>query len=132
MSARRPRLTVIIPTFNEETTIRDCLESVGFADEILVVDSHSTDATVSIAREAGARVLQHEYVYSARQKNWAIPQASHEWSSSWTRTSASLPGCATRSSICLRRLRGTTVTGSFAPIIFWDGASGTAAGEPTG
>jgi len=79
MSARRPRLTVIIPSFNEESTIRDCLESVRFADEILVVDSFSTDATVAIAREAGARVLQHEYVYSARQKNWAIPQASHEW-----------------------------------------------------
>ena len=70
---------MIIPTFNEETTIRDCLQSVGFADEILVVDSYSTDATVSIARESGARVLQHEYVYSARQKNWAIPQAQHEW-----------------------------------------------------
>ena len=79
MNAQRPRLTVIIPTLNEETTIRDCLESVRFADEILVVDAFSTDATVAIARAAGARVLQHEYVYSARQKNWAIPQATHEW-----------------------------------------------------
>ena len=79
MNAPRPRLTVIVPTFNEEATIRDCLQSVRFADEILVVDSYSTDATLSIARAAGARVLQHEYVYSARQKNWAIPQASHEW-----------------------------------------------------
>ncbi len=79
MSGQRPRLTAIVPTFNEEATIRDCLQSVRFADEILVVDSFSTDATVAIAREEGARVLQHEYVYSARQKNWAIPQASHEW-----------------------------------------------------
>ena len=79
MSARRPSLTVIIPTYNEEATLRDCLESVRFADEILVVDSFSTDATARLAREAGARVLQHEYVYSARQKNWAIPQAAHEW-----------------------------------------------------
>jgi glycosyltransferase involved in cell wall biosynthesis len=78
MTARRP-LTVIIPTYNEETTIADCLASVRFADEVLVVDSFSTDATVRLAREAGARVLQHEYVYSARQKNWAIPQAAHEW-----------------------------------------------------
>jgi glycosyltransferase involved in cell wall biosynthesis len=79
MSARRAPLTAIIPTFNEEATLRDCLESVRFADEILVVDSFSTDATVRIAREFGARVLQHEYVYSARQKNWAIPQAAHAW-----------------------------------------------------
>ena len=78
MSPRRP-LTVIIPTYNEEATIADCLASVRFADEVLVVDSFSTDGTVRLAREAGARVLQHEYVYSARQKNWAIPQAAHEW-----------------------------------------------------
>jgi glycosyltransferase involved in cell wall biosynthesis len=79
MSAGRPALSVIVPTFNEEATLRDCLESVRFADEILVVDSFSTDKTLDIARTFGARVLQHEYVYSARQKNWAIPQAKHEW-----------------------------------------------------
>jgi len=79
MSRPRPPLSVIIPTYNEEATLRGCLESVRFADEILVVDSFSSDATVRLAREAGARVLQHEYVYSARQKNWAIPQAAHEW-----------------------------------------------------
>jgi len=79
MSQGRPPLTAIVPTFNEEATLRDCLESVRFAEEILVVDSFSTDATVRIARDFGARVLQHEYVYSARQKNWAIPQATHEW-----------------------------------------------------
>jgi len=79
MSAARPPLSVIVPTFNEEETLRDCLESVRFADEILVIDSYSTDGTVGIARELGSRVLQHEYVYSAKQKNWAIPQATHEW-----------------------------------------------------
>ncbi len=77
-TSRRP-LTAIVPTYNEEATLRDCLDSVRFADEILVVDSFSTDATLAIAREFGARILQHEYVYSARQKNWAIPQAAHEW-----------------------------------------------------
>ncbi len=75
---RRP-LTVIVPTYNEEATLRGCLESVRFADEVLVVDSFSTDQTLSIAREFGARTLQHEYVYSAKQKNWAIPLATHEW-----------------------------------------------------
>jgi glycosyltransferase involved in cell wall biosynthesis len=78
-AAARRSLTAIVPTYNEEATLRGCLESVRFADEILVVDSFSTDATLAIAREHGARILQHEYVYSARQKNWAIPQAAHEW-----------------------------------------------------
>lgn len=76
--ARRP-LTAIIPTFNEEESLPACLESVRFADEILVVDSFSTDRTVAIARERGARVIQRDYGYSAQQKNWAIPQAAHEW-----------------------------------------------------
>ena len=78
MSGRVP-LTAIVPTFNEEDTLDECLGSVGFADEILVVDSFSTDRTPEIARRRGARFVQHEYVNSATQKNWAIPQASHEW-----------------------------------------------------
>lgn len=83
MSAASPAstrlLTAIIPTYNEEETIEDCLASVAFADEVLVVDSFSTDRTVDIARARGARVVQREYGYSAQQKNWAIPQARHEW-----------------------------------------------------
>jgi len=78
-AARRLPLTVIVPTYNEEATLEACLESVRFADEILVVDSFSTDRTLEIARRLGVRILQHEYVYSARQKNWAIPRASHDW-----------------------------------------------------
>lgn len=74
------RLSILIPVFNEETNLPACLESVrGLADEIFVVDSFSTDRTVEIARAAGARVLQHEYVNSAAQKNWAIPQCQHGW-----------------------------------------------------
>lgn len=75
----RISLTVIVPTFNEEENIAECLSSASFAAEILVVDSFSTDRTVEIARSCGARVVQHEYVNSATQKNWIIPQASHEW-----------------------------------------------------
>lgn len=73
------KLTAIIPTGNEEKHIREAILSVSFADEILVVDSYSTDNTVAIARENGARVIQREYGNSASQKNWAIPQATHEW-----------------------------------------------------
>lgn len=74
-----PKLTVIIPCRNEEQMIRDCLESVKWADEIFVVDSGSTDRTLDIAREYTSRIVVHEYINSAAQKNWAIPQAAHEW-----------------------------------------------------
>src|SRR5690606_36060853 len=72
------KLTVIIPTGNEEHNIREVLESVKFADEIMVVDSFSTDKTLEIAKEYTDFIVQREYQYSASQKNWAIPQATHE------------------------------------------------------
>jgi glycosyltransferase involved in cell wall biosynthesis len=43
------------------------------------VDSYSTDGTLDICREYGARIIQHEYINSAKQKNWAAPQCRHEW-----------------------------------------------------
>lgn len=73
------RLTILIPAFNEERNIREAIACSQWADEVFVVDSFSTDATPRIAGEMGARVVQHEYVNSATQKNWAIPQASCEW-----------------------------------------------------
>jgi len=76
---QKQKITVIVPTFNEEHNIRQCLESVKWADEVFVVDSFSTDKTPEIAREYTERVVQHEYVNSATQKNWAIPQATHPW-----------------------------------------------------
>lgn len=74
------KITAIIPTFNEALNIQEAIESCNFADEILVVDSFSTDDTVELAKKhPKVKVLEHEYVYSAAQKNWAIPQAVHEW-----------------------------------------------------
>jgi glycosyltransferase involved in cell wall biosynthesis len=75
----RAPLSVVVIAGNEALTIRGCLESARFAEEILVVDSYSTDETAAIARSCGARVLQHEFEGFARQKNWAIGQATHEW-----------------------------------------------------
>jgi glycosyltransferase involved in cell wall biosynthesis len=72
-------LSAIVTTLNEATQIEGTLAQLAFADELLVVDSYSTDGTPDIAREMGARVLQHEYESPAAQKNWAIPQAGHEW-----------------------------------------------------
>lgn len=73
------KISLIIPTFNESHNIVECIKSADFADEIIVVDSFSTDNTVDLAREHTDFILQREYKYSASQKNWAIPQASHEW-----------------------------------------------------
>jgi len=75
----RESLTILVPTCNEEHNIRECLESIKWADEIFVVDSFSTDRTLDICREYTERIVQHEYVNSATQKNWAIPQVSHRW-----------------------------------------------------
>jgi len=72
-------LSVIVPTFNEEVNIEECLESVRWADEVLVVDSFSTDRTLEIARRYTDRIIQREYGNSASQKNWAIPQTAHRW-----------------------------------------------------
>jgi glycosyltransferase involved in cell wall biosynthesis len=74
-----PKLSILLPTYNEQNTVEACLESVKWADEILVVDSYSTDQTLAIAKRYGARIIQHEYINSAKQKNWAAPQCSHEW-----------------------------------------------------
>jgi glycosyltransferase involved in cell wall biosynthesis len=76
----RPALTAIVTTFNEEVNIRECLESLAFVDEILLVDSFSTDGTVAIARSfPGVRIVQREYLGSAAQKNWAMDQVTTPW-----------------------------------------------------
>ena len=73
------KITAIIPTFNEQHNIAGAIDSVSWADEIIVVDSFSTDQTVEIAKSKGVRLLQREYEHSASQKNWTIPQATHQW-----------------------------------------------------
>ncbi|RSK46079.1 glycosyltransferase family 2 protein [Hymenobacter perfusus] len=72
-------LSVVIITFNEEANIARCLEAArAVADELLVVDSFSTDRTVEICRELGARVVQHAFAGYVEQKNYATSQARHE------------------------------------------------------
>ena len=75
----RKKLSVIVTTFNEEINVAECLESVLWADEILLVDSFSTDRTVEIARTFPITVLQRQYFGSAAQKNWALDRVQHEW-----------------------------------------------------
>ena len=66
-------ISVIILSFNEEKNIRRCLESLkGFADDILIVDSFSTDTTLKICEEFGCRIVHHAFVNQALQFNWAL------------------------------------------------------------
>src|ERR1044072_6256172 len=74
------KLTVIIPCKNERENIRACIAGAQqVADEVLVADSGSTDGTLEIARELGCRIIEREYGTSGDFKNWAIPQAAHQW-----------------------------------------------------
>ncbi len=79
MNFSRNKLSVIIPTYNEERNLRACLQSVNWADEILVIDSFSTDQTVEIAKEFNATIIQHAYESHAAQRNRAIEKAQHHW-----------------------------------------------------
>jgi hypothetical protein len=64
---------------NEAERLTDALRSVAFCDEIVVVDSGSTDGTVALARAAGARVLEHPWEGFARQRNVALDHARGDW-----------------------------------------------------
>ncbi|MGH9362252.1 MAG: glycosyltransferase family 2 protein [Thermoanaerobaculia bacterium] len=76
----RSAVSAIVTTFNEERHIAGCLESLAWCDEVLVVDSFSTDRTPEIVRGfANARCVQRTYFGSASQKNWAMDQVASEW-----------------------------------------------------
>jgi len=76
----RPAVSAIITTFNEEANIGECIQSLLWCDEILVVDSFSTDRTPEIARGFDkVRFSQRTYFGSASQKNWAMDQVKNEW-----------------------------------------------------
>jgi glycosyltransferase involved in cell wall biosynthesis len=72
-------ISACITCFNEESKIRRCLESLTWCDEIVVVDSFSTDATPDICREYTDRFLQHEWEGYIGQKNWASSQVRNRW-----------------------------------------------------
>ena len=78
--AIRPRVSVALITRNEGHNIRDCLRSVAWADEIIVVDQASTDGTADLAREAGARVIEApDWHGFGHQKNIAVDACTGDW-----------------------------------------------------
>ena len=74
-----PSLSVVIITYNEECKIKKCIEAVTWADEIIVVDSFSTDRTREIAREYTDLVYQNAWEGFAKQRTYGMNQASGDW-----------------------------------------------------
>ncbi len=78
-AAPRAPVSAVLITRNAAGVLDACLESVAFADEIVVVDSASSDGTPEIAARHGARVVQKEWLGFGRQKQFAVEQAKHDW-----------------------------------------------------
>jgi glycosyltransferase involved in cell wall biosynthesis len=79
--AGAPPVTCLIYTLNEEINLPHCLGSLSWCDDVVVIDSFSTDRTEAIARAAGARFVQHEFTGFGDQRNWSLTQVSlrHPW-----------------------------------------------------
>lgn len=76
---RPTRITAVILTLDEAEHLPACLESIAWADGILVVDSGSTDATATIARAHGAEVVEHAFENFSRQRQFGLERAAGEW-----------------------------------------------------
>ena len=79
MPDSRQPLSVAIITLNAASQLEACLERARFADEIIVVDSGSTDGTQALAERYGARVIQQDWLGFGRQKQFAVDAAKHDW-----------------------------------------------------
>ncbi len=75
----RAPLSAVLITRNAAAVLAACLESLSFADEILIVDSASSDGTLEIAARHGARVVAKEWLGFGRQKQFAVDQAKNDW-----------------------------------------------------
>ena len=74
-----PKLSAVVITLDEQDRLGNCLRSLEFCDEILVVDSHSRDRTRELAGEMGARVIERDWPGFGAQKRFAVSAASHDW-----------------------------------------------------
>ncbi len=73
------KISAVIIAFNEEEKIADAINSVKWADEILLVDSESTDRTKEIAESLGAKVITQKWLGFSKQKQFAVDNAAHDW-----------------------------------------------------
>jgi len=72
-------ISATIITFNEEESIERCLRSLSWVKEIIVVDSYSTDKTVTLCKKYGAKVFLHPWTTYAQQKNYSVSKTSNDW-----------------------------------------------------
>ena len=73
------KISTLIICFNAERTIRKTLNSIGWSDEIIVVDSFSTDRTPDICKEFDLKFIQKEWQGFGKQRRWAVEQANNDW-----------------------------------------------------
>ena len=73
------QISAVIITLNEEGKLEDCLKSLDFVDEIVVVDSGSKDKTIIIAKKYGARIISQSWLGFGKQKQFAVDNAKHDW-----------------------------------------------------
>ena len=73
------KISAIIPTLNEEIHIENAIKSVSFADEIIIIDSYSTDKTLELAKKYDVNIIQRKFDDFSTQKNFAIDKAKHDW-----------------------------------------------------
>jgi glycosyltransferase involved in cell wall biosynthesis len=74
-----PKVSACVIAYQEEKAIKDCIDALSFCDEVIVVDSHSTDRTRQIATACGARVIEHDWEGHIAQKNYAVSLARNDW-----------------------------------------------------
>ena len=75
----KPKITALAITLNEEENVKRFVQSLSFADEIIFIDSYSTDATVALAKELGVTVIQRQFDDFSTQRNFALQQAKNDW-----------------------------------------------------
>ena len=78
-SCERPRVSTVTITLNEERNVGPCLESLAWADEIIIVDSYSSDKTVEVCQQYTSKIYQRPWPGFGAQKNFGIDQALSEW-----------------------------------------------------
>ena len=78
-SEKKLPVTAIIPTFNEAENILEVIDNLNFVDEIIIIDSYSTDNTIELAKQRAVKVIQRKFDDFSSQKNFAFQQALHDW-----------------------------------------------------
>lgn len=80
MSKEDAKISALVITYNEEENIEGILDNLNFADELIVIDSYSTDRTVALIEEhPNVKLIQRKFINYTDQKSYALAQASHDW-----------------------------------------------------